>query len=283
MKHQKRTRPRTYILEKVVASWLKYDPLISVVVKNDEHMRRDVMLNLIGPGAAARHFGKFKALKPEDGPIYPNLVREAVDGAINNTGERKKLIKKLVFWATDPGVNNRYIKSHLTRIQIVMSLLGPIFFRASAKEDDLILKGLKYMAAQKPTTIGIPGERSLEVHEVLLTRVIDMLMHNQKVIISKTMSEAEEKMRVQLMRQVQELRGKKYSTPLFVSDLKATRQQWVKEKFPLRQDSVSHLEDLLRFYSHCTWPELQFKATQATQKIREMRKPFTLTSQDETR
>ena len=279
-KANKKTRKAT-VVDKAFAAWLKYDPLVSAIVKNDDNTRRDVMLNILGTQAAMRHFGKFPPRKAYEGPIFPDLVRIEVEASIDDQAKRTRLIKTLIRWATDPQVNNRYIRSHLTRIQIVRSLLGQVFFNATKSQEDLLLKGLKFMIAKKMTVIGELGEQSADVHDVLLERISEILIHNQKVIIKKAVSEAEEKMRVHLMRQIQEMRGEKHPSSFVSSDLKNKVRFIVKEKFPLSPEAVRHLEDMLEFYlNQDKWPYLSELALNAQEKILELRKPLTLTARD---
>lgn len=268
------------LFEKAVASWLRYDPFVKVAVRNADEIRRDVMLNILGKSAAIRHFGKFPPRRPDYGPIYPSQVRETTEEALKNLKRRTQLIKKMIFWATDPGVNDRYIKSHLTRIQIVSSLLGPIFIHATVEQEKLILDGLKYMLAQKQTVLDVRGEQSFEVHEAVLEKVSDLLIHNQKVIISKAIGEAEEKMRVHLLKQIQELKGKKQTAIYSVPEMQGlARHKIVKEKFPLRKETVKQLEDILRFYMESKWPRLRLSVKQSYDVIRKIRRPLTLTSE----
>src|SRR3989344_1137867 len=279
-KANKKTRKAT-VVDKAFAAWLKYDPLVSAIVKNDDNTRRDVMLNILGTQAAMRHFGKFPPRKAYEGPIFPDLVRREVEASIDDQAKRTRLIKTLIRWATDPQVNNRYIRSHLTRIQIVRSLLGQVFFNATKSQEDLLLKGLKLMIAKKMTVIGELGEQTADVHDVLLERISEILIHNQKVIIKKAVSEAEEKMRVHLMRQIQEMRGEKHPSSFVSSDLKNKVRFIVKEKFPLSPEAVRHLEDMLEFYlNQDKWPYLSELALNAQEKILELRKPLTLTARD---
>jgi len=282
MPKKKNKKKTVKFLEKAIVAWLKYDPLISIVVKNDDEVRRDVMLNLLGPKAAVEHFGKFPPRKPGMGTIYPQTVREVVNQSLNDSKERTELIKKLVYWATDPEINGLYIDSHLSRIQIVNSLLGPIFFNSNANQEDLICKGLKYLLVKKQTSIGKPGEQSYEVHDVLLGKIIEILVHNQKVIINKAVKEAEEKMRVHLLRQIQELRGERATTVTYGLDLKVKVSKIVKEKFPLRSETVQHFEEMLEFYAHSSWPTFSIEAQDAKKKLLEIRKPLTLTSEEVT-
>lgn len=277
---KKKHKQKKPILEKAFVAWLKYDPFVSIIVRKDDVSRRNVMLNLLGKDAAQRHFGKFPTKKPKYGPIYPETVRIAVNESIQDAQKRDELITKLIFWATDSEINNIYIKSHLTRIQIITSLLGPIFFHATAKQEKNLLKGIKFMLVKKQTSIGLHGEQSYYVHEVLLNRIGDILVHNQKVIINKAVREAEEKMRVHLLRQIQELRGEKHTSSIYNLDLKTKINRIVKEKFPLKKESTKHLEEMLKFYTKCQWPELQAKAIASQNKVLEIRKPLTLTSPD---
>jgi hypothetical protein len=281
---KKKKKIKTPILEKAVAAWLKYDPFVKIAVRNDDEVRRDVMLNLLGSESAIRHFGKFPPRKHNYGPILPQMVREAADEALKNPEKRTHLIKKMIYWATDPGVNNRYIKSYLTRIQIITSLLGPLFIHADAGQEDLILNGLKYMLVRKTTALDDRGEQSFQVHEAVLDRVAELLIHNQKVIIGKAIAETEEKMRVHLLKQIQEIKGKKTSTIYSIPELQSTiGQQIIKEKFPLRKRAVNHLEEILEFYLEGNFPELRMKAEESYDLIREIRKPLTLTSETSSR
>lgn len=271
---------RTKLYERLVASWLKHDPFVSLVVKNDDRTRRDIMLNIVGPQAAMIHFGKFPPRTVEEGPIVPNIVRQEVQASLDDDGKRTQLVMKLIRWATDASVNNRYIKSHLTRIQIVRSLLGPIFFRATAKQEDLLLRGLKFMIAKKTTVIDKPGEQSSDVHDVVLECASDTLIYHQKVIINKALTEVEEKMRVQLLRQIQEIRGKKNLSQYYSQEVTKNVRKIIKEKFPLRRETARHFEEILDFYrTQNRWPYLQEEAVKVFLKIQQLRNPLTLTAQ----
>src|SRR4030066_2140749 len=81
------------VVDKAFAAWLKYDPLVSAIVKNDDNTRRDVMLNILGTEAAMRHFGKFPPRKAYEGPIFPDLVRKEVEASIDDQTKRTRLIK----------------------------------------------------------------------------------------------------------------------------------------------------------------------------------------------
>ena len=271
------------LFEKAVVAWMKHDPLVAIVVHNDDRIRRDVMLNLLGQKAVARHFGEFPQLKSEDGPIFPETVRNEIAPSLHDPKKRTVMIGKLIYWATDIGINNRYINSHLTRQQIVSDLLGPVFFNATPKQEETIMMGLKYMLVHKKTTIGVAGEQSYVVLQEMLSRVIELLVHNQRVIVNNAVSEAEQKMRVHLLRQIQDLRGEKHTAPVFAAELKTRAQKLMKEKFPLKAGTVGHLEEILQFFSTSKLPELQSIAKDGTTTIREIRKPLILTQEAEKR
>lgn len=268
------------MFEKAVAAWMKYDPFVALAVQNDNLVRRDIMLNLLGSEAASRHFGAFPPRRPGAGPIYPETVRNEIMSALHDPNKRTKLIAKLIFWATDPGVNNRNDKSHLTRLQITSDLLGPIFFNATPKQEETVIIGLKYLLAGKPTGSGAGGEQSYIVRKNLLLKVIDLLIQNQKFIINKAIKETEEKMRVHLLRQIQELRGEKHTTPVFDSDLHLKTQKLVKEKFPLPRETVKQLEEIVDFFVSGNSPYLRAIAKDGLAKIKEIRRPLTLTAKD---
>ncbi len=274
---------KSTIIDRAFASWIKKDPLVRIVVSNNDAVRRDIMLNLLGEEAVRHHFKKFPPRKPGQGPIYPSIVRDEVQKNLLDVTLRTSLIRKLIYWATDREVNNRFIDSHLARIQIVQNLLGPIFFHSTLKQEGIILKGLKFMLVKKNTSIGKPGEQSVDVHNILLARISEMLIHNQKVIINKAVSEAEERMRAHLMKQIQEMRGKKSSSQYTGPDMKKSVNTIIKEKFPLKEESRKHLEDMLEYYAECNWPEIKRQAEQTKLKMLDIRKPLTLTSQEGTR
>lgn len=275
-------KEKRVFFEKAVVTWLQYDPFVKIVIGKSDRMRRDIMLNLLGSEVAAKHFGDFPPLKPQHGPIFPQIVRDQVDKNLQDAKKRSQLIKKLIYWATDPNINNRYSESHQTRIQIISSLLGPIFFHSDPKQENMILAGLKFMLSEKKAKINIPGEQSLEVHEMLLDKIIDLLVHNQKVIINKAMSEAEDKMKVNLLRQIQELKGDKHTPAYTMLDKRIKRRKIIKEKFPLRHDITKELLEILEFYENSKWFELKSRAKLAHDTIREIRKPLTLTDQEAT-
>lgn len=272
----KKEQPEGHLVEKAFVSWLRYDPLVSLVVRGDDRLRRDVMLNLLGPEAAERYFGKLPPRSPEDGPIYPSIVRDIVNHSLTKPDERTATIEKLLFWATDAQVNNRYIKSHLTRIQIVESLLGPLFLHATSSQEENLIRGLKFMLVGKQTVTGERGEQSPEVHEVVLDRVSQILIHNQQVIINKAVGEAEEKMRVHLLRQIQELRGEKASIQTFTWDRSKPGIRMPIEKFPLRRETSKHLDEVLEFYCQSRWLHLQDKAKATRLRLEELRMPLTV-------
>ena len=268
------------LFEKAVVAWMKYDPFVALAVQNDNLVRRDIMLNLLGAEVASRHFGAFPPRRPGDGPIYPETVRNEILAALHDPNKRTRLIAKLIFWATDPRINNRNDKSHLTRMQITSDLLGPIWFNATLKQEETIILGLKFLLAGKPTAGGSRGEQSYIVRKNLLMKVIDLLIQNQKFIINKTIKETEEKMRVHLLRQIQQLQGEKHTTPVFDSETRLKTHKLVKEKFPLRHDIVKQLEEIVAFFVACNSPYLRAIAKDGLAKLKEIRHPFTLTAKD---
>lgn len=284
MKGKDKTGKKPTIVDKAFAVWLKYDPLVSLVVGNRDELRRDVMLNILGPEAAQKHYGRFPPRRPSEGPILPDVVRKLTESSLNDPQRRTTMIKTLIHWSTDPAVNNRYIDSHLTRVQVVMSLLGPVFFRVTQKQEDILMKGLKYMLAKKMTVVGEEGEQATDVHDALLARTIEILVYNQKVIIKKAVSEAEEKMHANLLRQIQKMRGDKGSSHFSGPEMKTKVRKIVKEKFPLRKETMRHFEDILNFYvEQEKWPHLSERAAVAKQRLLELRIPLTLTSPERAR
>lgn len=270
---------KSLLVERLVATWLKYDPFVRLVVRNEHESRRDVMLNLLGPQAARRHFGQFPPKIAGQGVIFPSTVRKVVARSINDPQSRLQLILKLIHWATDPYINNRYIKSHLTRMQIVRSLLGTVFFRASHDEEQEIMKGLQYLLTKKNPLTGDQGEQSNEVLSLLLDRVSDLLVYNQRVIVTKAISEAEEHMRAGLLRQIQNLGGEKHTSPFFWPEMSKTRGHELREKFPLPQDTSRLMEDILVFFTVCNRPDLAERALTTAKTLDDIRHPLTLTQE----
>src|SRR4030042_3649336 len=161
--------------------------------------------------------------------------------------------------------------------------MGAIFFHSNPSQEDMIFKGLKYMLVNKKTVIGERGEQSLEVHQVLVERISEMLIHNQKVIINAAVREAEEKMRIHLIRQIQDLRGRKSGSEYISPELKRSVRQVVHEKFPLRAPIREHLEDMLEFYTETSFPEVRSYALKEKMRLEEIRKPLTLTGEGKSR
>jgi len=272
MSKHKKFKPS--ISDKAFAAWLKLDPLVNLIItRGEEEVRRDIMLHFLGPKATKHYFKHLPKSKHDTGPVLPQTVREQENNFVDFPEKRTKIIKTLVHWAIDPHINSRYVSSHRTRIQIVSSFLTAMFLHANNQHSRLILSGIKKIAFQKKNSAGKTGDQSPSVQQSILNRVIEILIQNQKSIIAKAVGEIEEKMRAELLRSIQTLKGDKVATPYYESSI-VQKKPLIQEKFPLPRSLSQELEMILKGYTHSPWEKFRDQAKSAQKELERLRYPL---------
>ena len=267
----KKLKPTTKspLRAKLIAAWLKLDPFVSIIAKDNQRIRHDAMLALAGKNAAKEYFGKFKKLKPPPKLIFPQDVREKEIEFLQKPKRRSLIIRELVYWGRDDYLNQENPDSYLSRIQIISSLLGPILLNASEEQEKLLVDGVKVLVISKQTTLGKKGEQSIEVHRALIHKVVQLLKYNQMVIDGEHNQQTESAVRAQLIKTIQNLSQQKHRSAYYVAGDQLTRKKIIKSKFPLKETTKSGLIDIVKHYSFSANTQFQKLARETLTQIGE--------------
>lgn len=255
------------LTEKLITLWLKHDPFIKLVAGPNEEIRRDAMLALLGDQAARRYLKNSKFIPTPI--IHPRQIRAKEDEFLNFPEKRIEIIHQLVRWGSDPKINEENPDSHKTRVQIIHSLLGPLFLNSDESAERLIIQGLKVLVVTKTTNLGTTGEISPLVHHEILQKTSELLRYHHAVVTNQIKNHTETVIRAQLMKTIQGLKERGHRSAYYVADDQATRKKLIASKFPLAKDTYQGLLDIARHYTFSAWPEFRTKAQQLLEDINE--------------
>ncbi len=257
------------LTEKLLAAWLKHDPFVKLISKDNETIHHDVMLALAGEKAAKRFYKHIRNLKPRPKLVYPRDVREKEQDFLDKPQHRTRIVRELVYWGTDEYLNSENPDSHSTRMQIVNSLLGPILINSSPEQEKLIIDGLKVIIITRRTSLGKNGETSPLVHQEILDTVCDLLRYNQIVKENLALHHTHVAMRSQLIKTIQNLKERSHHSAYYVADDRIRRQRSIAEKFPLKDATYRGLIEIVRHYTFSAWPDFRTKAQDLLVELKE--------------
>lgn len=258
IKRMDASEEKSPLTEKLVTLWLKHDPFVRFVAKDNEEIRRDTMLALLGEKAAARYM-KGKSLPPRILIVTPKHIRDQEQEFLEHPPKRSEIIHQLVHWGSDERINQENPESYNTRVQIIHSLMGPLFMNANENQEKLIVEGLKVLAVTKTTNMGKQGELSPLVHQEILSKVADILRYHHVILENRAQKQAEMAMRAHLLKTIQGLKAKKHHG-YYTADDAAARQKIIASKFPLKEDTYQGLKNILRHYTFSAWKEFRVAA-----------------------
>jgi len=129
------------------------------------------MLALLGEKPAKHYYSSLKKFKPPPKLIFPADVRKKEAEFFDNPTLRTRIIRELVYWGRDQYLNQENPDSHNTRIQIVHSLLGPLFLNSTPIQEQLIIDGIKVLVVSRQTSESKSGEQSPLVHQEILNKI----------------------------------------------------------------------------------------------------------------
>jgi len=259
-KPQKSQRQKSHLSHKLIAAWLKYDPFVNLVAKENDQIRHDAMLALAGQKAANQFFHKSSRLKPPPKLVYPGDVRKKEQEFFDKPSKRNKIIRELVFWGRDEYINKENPDSHNTRTQIASSLLGPLFLNSNEAQEKLIIQGLKVLVISRPTSLGVQGEQSPVVHKEIISRIGNILRYNQIVIEGKLKNHTEAAIKVNLIKTIQSLNKSRSRSAYYVADDQKLRKKIIAQKFPLKDNTYKGLVKILNHYTISGFSEARIQA-----------------------
>lgn len=258
---------KSSLSEKLVAAWLKYDPFVRLVAKDNDRARYDAMLAMAGEKPAQKFFGVRKKYQPLPKLIFPSDVRRREQEFLDDPDKRTRIIRELIYWGRDEYLNTENIDSHLTRLQIIQALLGIMFLNSDSAQERLIIDGLKVLVLSRETSLGKTGEQSPLVHQEIIDRVAEILRYNEMVLKNKIQAQSEKVLRAQLLKTIQGLKESTHRSAYYVADDQKRRPKTVAERFPLNSETEAGLLDIVRHYTYSVWPEIKSQAQSLLKKL----------------
>lgn len=244
--------------ERLIAAWLKYDPFVKLIAR-DEQARFEAMFALAGEKAATRHFGKYPHHKPAK-LIYPKDIRHKEQEFLRYPEKRTLIIRELVFWGTNKTLNEENPDSYHTRMQVISSLLGPIFINSNETQERLIIEGVKVLVLSRETSLGRHGEPSALVHNHLLTKVTELLRYHQAVKSGQHDRKTDAAFRAELLKTIQNFRESGTRSAYYVADDLKTKKRTLAQKFPLKVGTLDEILKIVQHYTFSAWPEARSRA-----------------------
>lgn len=240
---------KTHLSHRLIAAWLKYDPFVNLVAKDNEQIRHDAMLALAGEKAAQKYFKTTTKFTPLPKLVYPGDVRKKEQEFFDKPDKRNRIIRQLVYWGRDEYLNKENPDSHNTRIQIIASLLGPLFLNSNADQEKLIIEGIKVLVISRPTSLGVKGEQSPEVHKQILSKIGNLLRYHQLVVEGKLKNHTETAVKAHLIKTIQSLNQSKNRSAYYVADNQKMRKKIIAQKFPLKDHTHQGLIKIIKHYT----------------------------------
>jgi len=256
------------LTEKLIGLWLKHDPFIKIVAGDNHEIRRDAMLALLGENAAQRYMQRSKMTLPTP-IVHPSHVRQKADEFLEDPQKRSRIIHQLVHWGSDTKINQENPDSHKTRMQIIHSLMGPLFLNSSPEQEKLIIEGLKVLVVTKTTSLGKTGEISPLVHHEILEKVSELLRYHYALITNQQKSHTEAIIRAHLLKSIQGLKETGHRSAYYVADDQARRKRLIAEKFPLKPDTYQGLLEIARHYTFSANTDFRRSSQKLLQDIKE--------------
>ena len=252
-----------YFLMLAVYAWLRFDLALRLAFKDDWNPRFDFMAGLFGE-ADARKFLKFRVKlarerKKSVTVIHSKAVETRVDKFLKANPDtksgrlgRRRLVKKLVFWATDSHINENYVESYKTRMTIADALLSTLFSNAIHPEVDLILTGIDKMVFSRSTNLGFRGEPSPLVHDVIMRHVARILFLHLSELMRLRDEKLDKATKIKLIKELQEAKGGKGSLAF---SAEANLKDQYQHTFPLPPEQAKLLLAILDHYRFSPWPD----------------------------
>lgn len=258
---------KSTLSENLVAAWLKYDPFVKLVAKDDNTIRYEAMLAMAGEKAAKKFFGTAQKYNPPPELIYPRHVREKEAQFLEEPDKRTHIVRELVYWGRDEYLNQENPESHVSRVQIIQSLLGPLFVSANESQEKLIVDGVKVLVVSRETGGSKSGEQSPLVHQEILAKVGEILRYDLLVQKNKADDHAQKAIRAHLIKTIQGLKETTHRSAYYLADDSGKRRRAIASKFPLRQETRVGLIDIVRHYSFSASPQINQPATRLLAEV----------------
>lgn len=262
--------PIKYFLLFLTYLWLRLDLVLRLAFGNNWKSRFEFMAQLFGREEAEKFLAHRVNLQSERNKspvpiILPTdvakLTRLFFRHKVTAKGGRKErlaIIRRLIFWATDPEINKENVDSYKTRSSIIEALLNVIFHNSLYEESELILESLKPIVFSRVTYIGLKGEPSPLVHNVILSAVSQLLIRHFSEIVRLRDQRLDKLTTIQLIRELSRNKGSTGS--LAFSGEAVNRPDEFRHKFPLSPRHVYLLYKILEHYTFSAWPDSREKA-----------------------
>jgi hypothetical protein len=273
--------PFKYAVMFVAYTWLRFDPVLRLGLGNGWRARYEFLAQLFGADDAKSFFahrGQLVELrnKPRVPVILPSQVSKMTKKFLKikvttKSGkiERKRIIKKLIFWATDPDINKENVDSYRTRSAIIAALLEIIFHNSLYDESELILNSLDSIVFSRVTYLGYRGEPSPIVHNVILNAVSQLLIRHFSEIVRLRDQRVDKLTTIQLIKEISKSKAGTGSLA-FSGEMK--HRDDFRHKFPLSGHHARLLFNILNHYRFSAWPDSREQAEKVIEEIEQQLK-----------
>lgn len=262
--------PLKYFFLMLAYLWLRFDLVLRIAFGNNWKSRYEFMSQLFGEADAKKFLAHrvklvFERARKQAPIILPSdvskLTRQFLKHKVTGkTGRQARIavIRKLIFWATDPEINKENIDSYKTRVAIIEALLNVIFHNSLYEESELILNSLQAIVFSRVTYIGYRGEPSPIVHNVILSSVSQLLIRHFSEIMRLRDQWIDKLTTLQLIKELN--KAKAGTGSLAFSGEAINRRDPYRHKFPLSSHHVYLLYRILEHYTFSPWPDSREKA-----------------------
>ncbi len=268
--------PFKYAVIFVAYTWLRFDPILRIGLGSGWRARYEFIAQLFGAEDAQKFFahrGQLVELRnrPKTPIVLPSHVSKITNKFLKTkvttkTGrqERKRIIRKLIFWATDSDINKENVDSYKTRSAIIAALLEVIFHNSLYEESELILNSLDTIVFSRVTYMGYRGEPSPIVHNVILNAVSQLLIRHFSEIVRLRDQRVDKLTTIQLIKEISKGKGGTGSLA-FSGEIK--HRDSFRHKFPLSGRHARLLFNILNHYRFSAWPDSREQAEKVIEEI----------------
>jgi len=245
-------------------AWLRCDLGLRLAFGKNWQPRYDFMSTIFGEKETEEFLAKraIKVKKRSQKPppiILPShidkktheFLKQKVSTKAGKT-KRKQILEELVFWATDPKINQFNTESYKTRSEIIDSFLNTIFQNSLKSEADYIFSALQKIVFSRITYLGAKGEPSPIVHDIIISSVGRLLSLHLSELVRLRDEKLEKLTKIKLIKEIKKA-DKDRGSLAFSGEFKENEE--FKQKFPLPDEHAKLLIKIINHYRFSAWPE----------------------------
>lgn len=262
-------KPIKYFFMFLSYLWLRLDPILYITFRKNWTPRYEFLASIFGEKdtdkflrrrvqvVKARHQKRPAVILSSQVDKKTQEFLKAKPDTKSGRHKRKEVINTLIFWATDPAINQYNIESYKTRSAIVDSLLNFIFQNSLTDESIIILNGLKKIVFSRVTYLGAKGEPSPIVHDAIIAGVGHLLTAHYSELVRQRDEKLDKLTKIKLIKEIK--KADKDTGSLAFSGTPRQDDEY-KHQFPLEPKYAQLLLKILKHYRFSAWPDSRQRA-----------------------